>query len=59
LGQPVAPGHHDRLAAFTEGIKDRPETTFGNVKADVLAHFVPGFVRGDFVERIKDSNWPE
>lgn len=24
------------LAAFTEGIKDRPETTFGNVKADVL-----------------------
>ncbi|MDV9169921.1 HD domain-containing protein [Streptomyces sp. W16] len=47
------------LAAFTEGIKDRPETTFGNIKADVLAHFVPGFVRGDFVEKIKDSNWPE
>jgi hypothetical protein len=47
------------LAAFTEGIKDRPETTFGNIKADVLAHFVPGFVRGDFVERIKNSNWPE
>ena len=46
-------------AAFTEGIKDRPETTFGNIKADVLAHFVPGFVRGDFVERIKDSDWPE
>ncbi len=34
------------LAAFTEGIKDRPETTFGNIKADVLEHFVPGFVRG-------------
>ncbi|GAA3657169.1 HD domain-containing protein [Streptomyces chitinivorans] len=47
------------LAAFTEGIKDRPETTFGNVKADVLAHYVPGFVRGDFVEVIKDSPWPE
>jgi HD superfamily phosphodiesterase len=47
------------LAAFTEGIKDRPETTFGNVKADVLAHFVPGFVRGDFVEVIKNSDWPE
>ncbi|MGK5449175.1 HD domain-containing protein [Streptomyces radiopugnans] len=47
------------LAAFTEGIKDRPETTFGNVKADVLAHYVPGFVRGDFVEVVKGSAWPE
>ncbi|SFN19942.1 hypothetical protein SAMN05216207_10101, partial [Pseudonocardia ammonioxydans] len=47
------------LAAFTEGIRDRPETTFGNVKADVLAHFVPGFVRGDFVEVIRNSDWPE
>lgn len=47
------------LAAFTEGVKDRPGTTFGNVKADVLAHYVPGFVRGDFVEVIKDSDWPE
>ncbi len=47
------------LAAFTEGIKDRPETTFGNVKADVLAHFVPGFQRGDFVEVIKSNDWPE
>lgn len=47
------------LAAFTEGIKDRPETTFGNVKADVLAHFVPGFQRGDFVEVIKNNDWSE
>lgn len=47
------------LAAFTDGIKDRPETTFGNVKADVLAHFVPGFVRGDFVDVIKNSAWAE
>lgn len=47
------------LAAFTEGIKDRPETTFGNVKADVLEHCLPGFERGDFVEVIKGSDWPE
>ncbi|MFH8618896.1 HD domain-containing protein [Streptomyces sp. NPDC017979] len=47
------------LAAFTDGIKDRPQTTFGNVKADVLAHFVPGFERGDFVEVIQGSDWPE
>lgn len=47
------------LAAFTEGLEDRPETTFGNVKADVLAHYLPGFVRGDFVQRVKNSDWPE
>ncbi|MGK5552617.1 HD domain-containing protein [Actinomadura kijaniata] len=47
------------LAAFTDGVKDRPQTTFGNVKADVLAHYLPGFTRGDFVEVIKGSDWPE
>ncbi|WP_067826198.1 HD domain-containing protein [Nocardia inohanensis] len=50
---------NDILAAFTDGIKDRPATTFGNVKADVLAHFVPGFERGDFVQVIRNSPWPE
>ena len=47
------------LQAFTNGIKHRPETTFGNVKADVLEHFVPGFERGDFVEVIRANKWPE
>lgn len=47
------------LAAFTNGLKDRPDTTFGNVKADVLAHFVPGFRRGDFVDVIQGSAWSE
>lgn len=47
------------LQAFTEGMKDRPATTFGTVNADVLAHFVPGFVRGDFVRVIEESAWPE
>ena len=47
------------LEAFTEGIAGRPETTFGNVKADVLEHFLPGFRRGDFVEEIQNSGWPE
>ncbi|HEY3561263.1 MAG TPA: HD domain-containing protein [Kribbella sp.] len=54
------PDFKDRiLAAFTEGIQDRPATTFGNVKADVLEHFVPGFHRTDFVDIIKNSPWPE
>lgn len=47
------------LAAFADGLKHRPETTFGNVKADVLAHFQPGFRRDDFVEIIRGSDWPE
>lgn len=47
------------LAAFTEGLKDRPDTTFGNVKADVLQHFLPGFERGDFVKVIQENAWAE
>jgi HD superfamily phosphodiesterase len=47
------------LAAFTDGIRDRPGTTFGNVKADVLARFVPGFVRQDFVTTIEESPWED
>lgn len=47
------------LAAFTEGIAHRPATTFGNVNADVLARFVPGYVRPNFVETIERSDWPE
>ncbi|MDT5399703.1 MAG: hypothetical protein QOK33_2934 [Mycobacterium sp.] len=47
------------LQAFADGFKDRPETTFGTVNADVLEHFVPGFHRIDFVDVIKNSAWPE
>jgi hypothetical protein len=47
------------LQAFTEGMKDRPDTTFGTMNDDVLAHFVPGFARADFVEIIRGNSWPE
>ncbi|WP_411293860.1 HD domain-containing protein [Streptomyces kunmingensis] len=47
------------LEAFTYGVAPKPETTFGNVKADVLAHYVPGFERGDFVRTILDSQWEQ
>jgi hypothetical protein len=49
----------DILRAFTDGMKDRPSTTFGTMNDDVLAHFVPGFQREDFVEIIMGSEWPE
>jgi hypothetical protein len=47
------------LAAFADGFRDRPDTTFGTVNADVLQHFVPGFRRTDFVEVIQSNAWPE
>lgn len=45
------------LQAFNNGNKHRPETTFGNVNADVLAHFSPTFERTDFVDIINNSPW--
>jgi hypothetical protein len=47
------------LEAFTDGFKDRPDTTFGTVNADVLEHFDDSFVRDDFVEIIRNNTWPE
>jgi HD domain len=47
----------DILQAFYDGIKHKPETTFGNVKADVLADKVPGFHRGNFCSVIRNSSW--
>ena len=47
------------LRAFTDGIAPKPETTFGNVKADVLERFVPGYQRANFVDIIENSDWPE
>src|ERR1700731_4816988 len=47
------------LQAFTDGNVHRPHTTFGNVNADVLAHYDDSFVRDDFVDIILNNSWPE
>jgi hypothetical protein len=47
----------DILQAFYNGIKHRPDTTFGNVKADVLADKDPNFQRGNFCAVIRNSPW--
>jgi hypothetical protein len=47
----------DILQAFYDGIKHKPGTTFGNVKADVLADKDPGFHRGNFCSVIRNSSW--
>jgi HD domain len=46
------------IQAFYDGIKGKPLTTFGNVKADVLADKDPTFERGNFCSVIRRSAWP-
>jgi hypothetical protein len=48
----------DIIQAFYDGIKGKPDTTFGNVKADVLADKDPRFRRGNFCSVIRGSAWP-
>jgi len=48
----------DIIQAFYDGIKHKPETTFGNVKADVLADKDSTFKRGNFCHVIRGSAWP-
>ena len=47
------------LAAFNDGMKHRPHSTFGTINDDVLAHFDPTFVRANFVDIIQSNTWPE
>ena len=47
----------DIIQAFYDGIKRKPATTFGNVKADVLADKDPSFERGNFCNVIRRSAW--
>ncbi|WP_136617353.1 MULTISPECIES: HD domain-containing protein [Mesorhizobium] len=47
----------DIIQAFYDGIKHRPDTTFGNVKADVIADKEPHFHRGNFCSVIRNSAW--
>jgi hypothetical protein len=58
--------HHPRESNFKEGIIDhfaqgtirKPQTTFGNVKADVLALKDPTYRRLNFCSIILGSAWP-
>jgi hypothetical protein len=45
------------LQAFVDGLAHRPDTTYGTINADVLAHFVPGFQPGSMVDRVRSSAW--
>ena len=47
----------DIIQAFYDGIKHKPDTTFGNVKADVIADKEPHFHAGNFCSVIRHSAW--
>jgi len=47
----------DIIQAFYDGIRHKPDTTFGNVKADVIADKEPHFHRGNFCSVIRGSAW--
>ncbi|RQS24253.1 HD domain-containing protein [Burkholderia sp. Bp8998] len=47
----------DIIQAFYDGIKHKSDTTFGNVKADVIADKDPTFCPGNFCSVIRNSAW--
>ena len=47
------------LHTFLEGFAHKPQTTFGNIKADVCARLLPGFKRTDFCDCVLASPWSE
>lgn len=47
------------LRAFHEGMTERPQTTFGTMNADVLAHFDPDFTRIDLVDLVVNNPLPQ
>jgi HD superfamily phosphodiesterase len=47
----------DIIQTFYEGIRHKPDTTFGNVKADVIADKEPHFHAGNFCRVIRHSPW--
>lgn len=45
------------IQAFYDGIKNKPDTTFGNIKADVITDKQPGFSPMNFCRVIRQSRW--
>jgi hypothetical protein len=48
---------HDVIEAFYEGLKHRPDSTFGTFNDDFLAYKDPTFQRGDLCSVIIHSPW--
>lgn len=59
VNQHPRPAHfkEEIIQAFYDGIKNKPDTTFGNVKADVIADKQPNFTPLNFCSVIRQSRW--
>ena len=47
------------IAAFSAGIRDKPETAFGTMYTDILEETVPGYVRPNLCDYIRGSRFAE
>jgi hypothetical protein len=45
------------VEAFSAGMRDKPETTFGTMNTDILEATVPGYVRPNFCDYIRNSRF--
>ena len=45
------------VEAFSSGIRDKPETAFGTMNTDILEATVPGYVRPNFCDYIRNSRF--
>jgi hypothetical protein len=45
------------VEAFSAGMRDKPETAFGTMNTDILQATVPGYVRANFCDYIKNSRF--
>jgi hypothetical protein len=45
------------VEAFSAGMRNKPETAFGTMNTDILEATVPGYVRPNFCEYIKNSRF--
>jgi HD superfamily phosphodiesterase len=50
---------HKILHSFLDGFKHKPETTFGNIKADVCERYIPGYKSPNFCDLVLQSPWNE
>ena len=47
------------IEAFSAGMRDKPETTFGTMNEDILEATVPGYVRSNFCDAIRRSRFDD
>jgi HD domain len=45
------------VEAFSAGMRDKPETAYGTMNTDILEATVPGYVRPNFCDLIRDSRF--